>query len=145
MNEVLYYAILDYICEHTKTTTYQLRNNVPGFKGDLEWCTQSHYIIDNECSYDAIIIMKSILRDDVIYAERALPSIYIEEGFLPIYPVVDSLTNYYEIPHWLPLTFTSNPAQIRYPGSVPLDLSKSGWMDPMWRQLPGCRKIGINF
>ena len=136
MLEFMFDSIIEYIEEHPKTTILKLCEHVNGFKGDLQWHLDQNIFIYSNCSKDAIELMIMLLKNNIIFAEIASPSVYLKKGFDPAYPLAKSHKGHYKYPRWLPLTFSKSPSLIENWDLYPLDLSQSGWSSHCWHIRP---------
>lgn len=99
-------AILKFIENRQNVSVVELRRELPGFAGNLEWYFEPNVVIWNGCSEAAVDAMTSLLRDGKITFSIVSPLVYMVDGETLAIPVVTASTLRSKKPHWLPVTFS---------------------------------------
>ena len=109
-------SILKLIQTRQHVSLVELCREIQGFKGDREYYLGKNTVIWHECSDEAVEAMNSLTKEGKVVAVSCSPWVYITDGVKPEYPLVSSLTEDFDKPHWLPVTF-STPEQAERNGA----------------------------
>lgn len=97
--------ILNLIRELDEVSLVELRNLIPGFRGNEIVCINDNIVIWNNVSLDAINALNDLKEAGLIIMNKCGPRLYLVDGICLDLPLATEVHEKYKELHWLPVVF----------------------------------------